>query len=177
MEEVVSGLTSDLPDLPIGVEPNATNVLDLKRLKGAGASELKINVQSANREIFESVCPNLDYDLIWQMLEEGPGIFGENRVCSNVLVGLGESDVAVLDTCRRLARIGVLANLRVLRVGDHNRPRLETLVDLNPVSPDRMLGLASSIAGIFKLHGLDPGNFRTMCFACGCCDITPGSDL
>ena len=59
---------------------------------------MKFNLEAATPGLFAKMCPGLDYDRLWQVLDRSVQVFGKNRVFSNVIVGLGETD-AELETC------------------------------------------------------------------------------
>jgi biotin synthase-related radical SAM superfamily protein len=174
MVKVVEGVRKGLPEVPIGVEPNAVPKEGLERLKAAGADELKVNVQAANPVIFRKVCPGLDWDEIIQCLEDGVEVFGRNNVSSNIIIGLGETEDDIVRILLALARMGVAANIRVLRINQVNREVLEKELgpDIGIKEPERVLRLVEAQRIIFEENGLDPGKFRTMCHSCGCCDLT-----
>lgn len=139
----------------------------------AGASEVKYNVETMDREIFNKVCGDLSLDYILDRLREAVDVFGKNRVFSNFIIGLGESDDSVRDGIETLAQIGVIPVLRPvnphpLRAGDcfTERP-----------SPERLLKLAKLEAEILKKYGLDPGLAKTMCLKCTGCDLVPFIDF
>jgi biotin synthase-related radical SAM superfamily protein len=117
------------------VEPYTDEESDLLVMRRAGADELKLNVQCASKRIFERVCPGLDWQGLWKNLRAGVRLFGRGKVCSNVIIGLGETDREVLATVERLARLGVAANLRPLRTGPLNEKALEKAIGRPPVPP------------------------------------------
>lgn len=165
-------------DAPIGVEPYVIARSDIVRLKDAGANEIKINVQSYDREIFKKVCPGLNYEKILERLSDAVKIFGRGKVASNIIIGLGETDDSILGGSECLAKEGVVATLRALRVTDCNRPSLVgALGELKPVTAERLIFLAREHKKILKKCGLSTLTFDTMCHACGCCDIVPFVDL
>lgn len=161
---------SDL-GLTMGVEPYVTERDQLQRLYEAGARELKVNIQSWDPAIFGIICPGIDQEKIREMLEHGVGIFGRNNVCSNLIIGLGETDDSVLEGIEHLARMGVAVNLRRLHLNDANEDRLKQALDIEPVTRERYLGLREKQKEIFSHHGIDTDRFRTMCFPCGACDL------
>ena len=61
-------------------------------LKDAGANEVKYNLECVDPELFPRVCPGISPQEIVDALEEAVSIFGKNRVFTNIIVGLGESD-------------------------------------------------------------------------------------
>ncbi|AKB58604.1 Biotin synthase-related enzyme [Methanosarcina barkeri 227] len=159
-------------NVPIGVSVYPTEGCSRKFYE-AGASEVKYNVETMDREIFKNVCGDLSLDYILDRLREAVDVFGKNRVFSNFIIGLGESDDSVRDGIETLAQIGVIPVLRPvnphpLRAGDcfTERP-----------SPERLLKLAKLEAEILKKYRLDPGLAKTMCLKCTGCDLVPFIDF
>ena len=155
-------------NLPIGVSIYPREKTP-DRLKELGVCEVKFNLETATPALFEKMCPGLDYDLIWQVLDRSVELFGKNRVFSNVIVGLGETD-AELEACiRKLTAHGVIPVLR----------------PLNPVHG--LLGTprptAERLNTVFAMHeraleeaGLKTREALTMCTCCTGCDLVPGKD-
>jgi biotin synthase-related radical SAM superfamily protein len=167
-----------LPKAPIGVEPYAIHPSDIDALKEAGADEIKLNIESFDPEIFEKVCPDRDYAAILHVINHAGKVFGKNKVCSNIIFGLGESDKTVIEGTRVLANMGAVATLRALRKSEFNVAELErALGRLDPVTADRMLSLAMKQKEVLKEYGLTPVKFKTMCNACLACDIVPFWDV
>lgn len=178
MAGIVRKVRKRLPKTPIGIEPYATRPDEIDLLKEAGADEIKINIESFDRDIFEKVCPNRDYDTILHMVNHAGGVFGRNNVCSNIIFGMGETDENILEGVAVLANMGSVATLRALRRNDYNLDQLEgVLGPLKPVPADRMLKLAKEEKRILRRHGLTTLSFRTMCNACLSCDIVPFWDV
>jgi lipoate synthase len=164
-------------NIPIGVEAYTPDFSDIGRLKDAGADELKINIQSYDRTIFSKICPGLDYNRILKILEYGVEVFGKNNVCSNIIIGMGETDKNVLEGVEKLANMGAVANIRMLRVNRYNRISLEkSLGTVKNVSAERLISLALAQKEILETYHLTT-KFRTMCHACTCCDIEPWRDI
>lgn len=164
------------PGTPIGVEPCIDDPKDIIRLKDAGVTELKINVQAASEDIFKRVCPGQSYSRVFEMIEEA----GKHMpVCSNIILGLGETDEDVINTIERLATLRCTATLRAVRIDDLNRGPLSKALrfEVQPVEPERLIRLAKAQKGIFERYGLDPTRFSTMCHRCLCCDIVPFKDV
>lgn len=177
VEEEVERVLKLLPALkrynvPIGVSVYPTAGCS-RRFYEAGVSEVKYNVETMDPEIFKKVCGDLSLDYILDMLKEAVTVFGKNRVFSNLIVGLGESDSSIVAGVETLARMGVIPILRPvnphpLRTGDCyvERP-----------SPERILKFAKIEAEILKKYGLNPGLAKTMCLKCTGCDVVPFVDL
>ena len=155
-------------DLPIGVSIYPAEKTP-ERLKELGVVEVKFNIEAATPELFTVMCPGLDYDLIWATLDRSVELFGKNRVFSNVIVGLGETDEELESCIRKLTAHGVIPVLR----------------PLNPVA--ELVGTprpsAERLKKIFSLHdraladaGLDARAALTMCTRCAGCDLVPGRD-
>jgi biotin synthase-related radical SAM superfamily protein len=159
-------------DVPIGVSVYPTEGCSRKFYE-AGVSEVKYNVETMDHEIFRKVCGDLSLDDILDRLEEAVNTFGKNKVFSNFIIGLGESDSSVTQGIETLAKKGIIPILRPvnphpLRVGDcfTERP-----------SPERILRLANIEAEILKKYQLNPGLAKTMCLKCTGCDLVPFVDI
>jgi len=177
--EVASAIKKRFPDKPVGVEVYASSERELDMLKKAGVEELKINVEASSPELFAKVCPGLDYQKTWWMLQHGVQLFGWNRVCSNLIVGLGEDENEALCCVDNLAKMGVVANIRPLRITPANRDRLLKALGWAPdkVNKDKLIRLAAEERRILRKYKLDPLLFKTMCLRCGCCDLVPNADI
>ena len=178
-EAVIRGVLTQLPDVVVGVEPPVRSNEDIHRLRAAGATEMKINIQSPEADLLERVCPGWDLARQYDLLEEAVGVFGRGRVTTNVLIGLGESDGSVEDAIERLSSTGVVPTLRVVRVNDGNLGPLTRALGHapEPVGTERHLRLAAVLGGALQRNGLSRDGLRTMCHGCGCCDREPGWDL
>jgi len=99
-------------------------------------------------------------------------VFGRNRVYSNVIIGLGESDADVNREVRRLTRAGVVPILRPfqphpgLKCPDARRPPAE-----------RLVALAERARTYLEDNGLNMQRSLTMCGRCTGCDLAPQVDL
>ena len=178
MAGVVRKVRERLPDAPIGVEPYLTRPDEADLLKDSGADEIKLNIETFDRDIFERICPNRDFDTILHVINHSCGVFGRNRVCSNIIFGLGETDDNVLEGVKVLANMGAVATLRALRRNEYNVDELEkSLGQLTPVTAERMLLLARNEKKILRNHRLSTLVFKTMCHSCLSCDIVPFWDV
>lgn len=171
-------LRKAFPDIPIGLEPYVNSREDLIRLKEAGATEIKLNVESPDKEIFRRVCPDMDSENILARLKDAVEIFGRGMVQSNVIYGLGETDETVLKMIDELSAMGVIPVLRALRSGGLSSESLEAAVGrVEPVSTERAMRLTLKQKEIMTKHGLSSADCLTMCNKCGCCDLVPFVDL
>jgi biotin synthase-related radical SAM superfamily protein len=180
MLEIITKVKTALGEaVPIGVEPYVTELQELDRLHDVGATELKLNIQSYDRNIFELICPGLDFEKILKCIEYGVKVFGRNNVCSNLIIGLGETDEKVIAGIEHLAKMGAVVNLRALRTNDYNIPNLTEAIGHKPepISPDRIFKLAHAQKEIFEKYNLTTTSFKTMCHKCKCCDLVPEHDI
>jgi len=161
-----------LYDLPIGVSVYPTDTSS-EELKQAGATEIKYNVETMDQEIFARVCPGLMLNYILKSLEEAVKIFGKNRVSSNFILGLGESDECVVEGVTRLAEMGVIPNLRP--ISPH--PLRKGEAEVKRPSAERLLKLARITRKVLEENGLRADLAETMCLPCTGCDITPHRDI
>lgn len=158
-------------NVPVGVSIYA--VPDgSEKLKEAGVSEVKYNIEVADSEIFKRVCPELSENDVFDELEKAVSLFGRGRVFSNIIVGLGETDESIEQMIEKLAGIGVIACIRpiyenALRKGEcfMERP-----------SPERLLKLFEIQKRICRKYDLHPEKAETMCSLCSGCDMVPGRD-
>lgn len=110
---------------------------------------------------------------IKESLDEAVEVFGKNRVFSNVIVGLGESDRTILSGIDELAEMGVLPVLRAvyphpLRIGE---------IEMTRPSAERLLDLARYARRALDRNGLRGDLALTGCYLCTGCDLVPGRDL
>jgi biotin synthase-related radical SAM superfamily protein len=172
--DIVKALTKY--NLPIGVSVYPTGDSSV-RLKEAGAVEIKYNVETMDREIFGRVCADMDLDFVLASLEDAVDIFGRNRVFSNFIIGLGESDRTVRAGVETLARIGVIPILRALNLHPLRPDLADVCPDAARPDADRLLALARFEREVLDAHGLRADVAETMCLPCGGCDLVPHWDV
>jgi biotin synthase-related radical SAM superfamily protein len=159
-------------DLPIGVSVYPTDTSS-EELKEAGATEIKYNVETMDPEIFARTCPGLSLEYVLRSLEKAVLIFGKNRVSSNFILGLGESDECVLTGVSRLAEMGVIPILRP--ISPH--PLRKGEVKVERPSAERLLRLARATRKVLEDNGLRADLAETMCLPCTGCDIASHRDI
>lgn len=158
--------------VPIGVSVYPTDDSS-EILREAGACEVKYNVETIDPAIFKKVCPGLSLDYIKKALVHAVPIFGRNHVFTNVLIGLGEKDEAVIGAIEDLAGKGIIPVLR--KVNPHPLRTGEVYVE--NVSGERLLRLAEAERRILDKYGLRTDLALTGCLVCTGCDITPHRDV
>ncbi len=139
------------------------------RLRALGVVEVKFNIEAATEALFAEMCPDLAWNAVWEALSSSVALFGRDRVYSNVIVGLGETDEDLERVMADLAATGVIPVLRPLTPAASlaGRPR---------PSAERLIRLCGIHERILRLAGLDPRRALTMCAACTGCDLVPGRD-
>lgn len=162
-------------NLPIGVSVHPTNDSS-KRLKEAGVDEIKYNVETMDRAIFQQVCigrkgHSLDY--ILKSLGDAVNIFGKNKVSTNFIIGLGETDECVRHGVEYLAKMGVIPVLRPITIPPLRKGELTA----TRPSPERLLKLTKITHEILDKYDLSAEVSQTMCLPCTGCDLTPYRDL
>ncbi|MBP2029852.1 biotin synthase-related radical SAM superfamily protein [Methanohalophilus levihalophilus] len=158
--------------VPIGVGIYPTEG-STKRLRDAGAEEIKYNVETMDRELHDKLCPEQPLEETLNALHEAVEIFGRNHVCSNFIIGLGESDETVEKGIKELITMGVVPILRPASM----HPLREGEVFIDRPTGDRLLRLTKFLREELEKADLDPGAFKTMCLPCTGCDLSPYYDL
>lgn len=179
LAEMTRTLKENHPEFPIGVEAYFEHPYELEMLKNSGADEIKINIEVWPKELFKVMCPKRSRKAILEALEQAVGVFGRGKVTSNIIIGLGETDEEVEEGVVALAKMGVVANVRAIRINGINEPIIREGLEKLPekVSAERLQKLAHIHKAVLEKHGLTTKTFRTMCFSCQCCDIVPMRDL
>lgn len=180
MCQVVEALRREFGDrLPIGVEPYVEEEKHIDMLYDAGADEIKINVESFDPQIYSKVCSEFNYQNNLKMVRYAAKVFGENRVCSNIIIGLGEKEETIDQGAETLAHWGVIASLRPLNLNPLIMQQLQQTLNNKAQRPtaQRLIKHATKHKQILNEKGLDVNKFKTMCLKCTGCDIVPQKDL
>lgn len=159
-------------DLPIGVSVYPTETSS-EELFYAGATEIKYNIETMDPEIFARVCPGLSLAFVLKSLEKAVKIFGKNRVASNFIIGLGETDECIISGVDKLTKMGVIPILRP--ISPH--PVRAGEVHVQRPSAERLLKLSGHVRKALDEQGLRADEAETMCLPCTGCDITPHRDV
>lgn len=158
-------------DIPLGASLKTPTKDQLLRLKEAGTSEIRLNLETYNIKLAKYLMPHKDINEILHSLELAVHIFGKEKVSSNIIIGLGETDNDILDGINRLAEMGILSTLY-----PYDPLGLPDEIFKRP-SANRIYNLAIEHKKILENHHLDPLNAKTMCCACAASHLYPGKDL
>jgi biotin synthase-related radical SAM superfamily protein len=170
----VAGIVRDLKrfGVPVGVSISPFAGVN-QILKDAGADEVKYNLECVDPDLFLQVCPGISRLEIMDALQEAVAIFGKNRVFTNIIVGLGETDETLHRSIDELTEWGVIPVLRA--VFPHPLRARETW--MQRPSAERLLDNAHYLKAALEKNGLDGAAALTGCYRCTGCDLTPGRDL
>src|SRR5665811_943065 len=159
-------------NVPIGVSVYPTR--DSSRiLKEAGANEVKYNVETMDRELYDKYCKKPPLDFTLECLKDAVKIFGKNHVFTNFIVGLGETDDTIEKYYEELAKMGIIPILRAVGVHPLRFGELEA----ERPTAERLLKLTKMARRILDKYGLDARVAKTMCLPCMGCDLNPHVDL
>ena len=162
-------------NVPIGVAVYPTHDSS-RRLKDAGVTEVKYNVETMDRKIFEQVVTGRkghSLDFILDSLRDAVKVFGKNRVSSNIIIGLGETDECVRKGVEYLSKMGVIAVLRPITISPYRKGEISA----TRPGAERLLKLTKMTGDILKKYDLHVEVSQTMCLSCTGCDLTPGRDM
>jgi len=160
--------------IPIGVSTKIPSVEHIRRMKNAGADEIRLNYEVANPKLAKILMPNKKQKDILEALRLSVDTFGINKVSSNIVIGLGESDDDVIKAVELLASIGVIPTLYPYDAIESSNTLTKTFV--RP-SAERLFNLAIAHKSILEKYSLIPQKLKTMCPACAASHIFPGRDL
>ncbi len=168
---IIKQLTREY-DLPIGVSVYPTKDSSAE-LYSAGACEVKYNVETMDPELFRRFCPDLSLPAVLEALDNAVNIFGRNRVSSNFIIGLGESDETVRKGIERLTGRCIIPILRP--ISPH--PLRDNRGTINRPDAERLLRLGNMLRDMLDRQSLCVKKARTMCLLCTGCDLTPHRDI
>jgi len=121
--------------VPISVSCQPFNVEDIHRLINAGAERIGIPLDAATKKVFDRT-KGVDargpykWKKQWKLLEYAKGVFGENKVSTHLIVGLGETDEETVRTIQKCVDMGILPALFAFTpipgtaLGNETRPQI-----------------------------------------------------
>lgn len=158
-------------DIPLGASLKTPSKDHLLRLKEAGICELRLNLETYNSKIARNLMPKKNLNDILYSIEQAVFVFGKEKVSSNIIIGLGESDDDIINGVYRLAEIGALPTLYPYDSID--------MINYNFQRPSakRIYNLAIEHKKILDKYNLNPLGSKTMCCACAASHLYPGKDI
>jgi len=139
----------------------------LEELREAGVDTIGLHIESFDPQVLSSMAP-LKAAIGWNRYEKAwrraVKIFGVNQVSSFLIVGIGESEMSVVEGSEYLADLGVFPFVVPLRPIPGS-----FMEDISPPSPERMISLYQEIAKVLKTKGLKSKDSKAGCVRCGAC--------
>jgi biotin synthase-related radical SAM superfamily protein len=124
-------------------------------------------------ELFRRFCPDLSLHTVLDSLENAVNIFGRNRVSSNFIIGLGESDETVRKGIEHLTGRCIIPILRP--ISPHSLRN--NVRNINRPDAARLLKLGGMLKDMIDRQSLCVDKSRTMCLLCTGCDLAPRRDI
>lgn len=179
ISQFIQQVRKNNPTIAIGVEPTIQSTQEIQTLYDAGATEIKINIQTSTPQQFHCLCPGFSYEHIGDMLEHAVDLFGKGKVCSNIIYGLGETKEELLSCTTYLSTLGVVPTLRLIRTTALIKKELEKRLRRQLVQPsvEYIFDIACNHKNLLEENNLTTKSFQTMCHACESCDIVPFKDV
>ena len=161
--KVASGLPVEVQFEP----PEDLAVLD--EVAGLGIDAVGIHVESFDPHVLAHVAPGkarTGIETYFRTWERAVALFGEGRVSTYVILGMGEDPELTVRQCRRAADIGVYPFIVPLR------PVAGSLMeDLAPPSAEYTERVYRQVAGYLTDRGLTPDNAVAGCARCQACSV------
>lgn len=161
-------------NIPIGASMNSPSFDDIKRLKKAGINELRLNIEIPNEDLAKKIMPNKSINEIYNSINMACDIFGENKISSNIIIGLGETDSDISYGINKLASMGAIATLYPY---DSINVNTKDVAKFSRPSSKRIYELALEHKHILSKYNLNPLELQTMCGSCAASHILPFKDF
>ena len=121
-------------EVPISISCQPLNRKNMQRLAEAGAERIGIPLDAAAKELFDKVKGrSVGGPYVWEeqfkLLGEALDIFGEGKISTHLIVGLGETEREMVEMIQRCVDMGVLPALFAFT------PILGTALENNPQPP------------------------------------------
>jgi biotin synthase len=102
--------------VPVSISCQPLNRRNLRELAGAGAQRIGIPLDAATKHIFDevkgrSVGGPYNWDRQFELLSEAVEFFGNGRVSTHLVAGLGETEKEMIDVIQRCVDMTVLPGL------------------------------------------------------------------
>jgi biotin synthase-related radical SAM superfamily protein len=114
--QILVQAVSHLMNVPISVSCQPLNRKNIHLLANAGVERIGIPLDAATPEIFDRVKGvnaegPYDWQKQWQLLNEAREVFGEGRVSTHLIVGLGETEKEMVTTIQKCVDMTILPAL------------------------------------------------------------------
>jgi len=108
MHEDALELLSELSVLGLPVSVSITPVGEglLEEFKELGVDYIGVGLDAAGEELFREIKPDLSWGKLWRFIDDVVRIFGGGKAMVHIIVGLGETDRKLVETMRRVYKMG-----------------------------------------------------------------------
>lgn len=157
-----ASVLSPLFPVHVQIEPVERSYLEL--LKNAGAETIGVHIETPDEALFRKICPGKEFHAYEDAWKQAVDIFGDNRVSSYVLVGLGETHESMVDGIETMVRGGIIPYVVPFR------PIAGTPLETHSPPPERRVSWYARYAAVkMREYGVDPRKNRAGCVRCGAC--------
>ncbi len=106
----------EVSDLPLSAATGPISPEDMQRLRDAGVDNIGIAIDASTPELFEHIKgqerrSRYRWDSHIESLRKALEIFGEGRVTTHLIIGLGETEAEALDFLKSMYNMGVSVGL------------------------------------------------------------------
>lgn len=114
--QVIVRAVSHFAKVPISVSCQPLNIENMLQLANAGAERIGIPLDGATREAFDrtkgvGAAGPYSWEKQWQLLNQAKEVFGEGRVSTHLIVGLGETDEEMIRTIQKCVDMAIFPAL------------------------------------------------------------------
>jgi radical SAM protein (TIGR04043 family) len=137
------------------------------RLRDAGVVTLGMHLEAVSERVRKRIMPGkaeVPMTVYLEAFEAAVAVFGWGQVTTYILAGLGDSHDEIIETCERVAQLGVYPFV-VPFVPIAGTP----LAGHPPPSAAAMSSLLRDLAGVLARHELSSERVRAGCGRCGAC--------
>lgn len=162
------------PNIPIGISFRICPRGDLLQIKNAGATEIKINIESTIERICNVLSPNQSVSEYFECLNDSIQIFGKGYVMTSFYVGVGETKNEIEKIFDTLGKMGVLSDIKIKRIDEKTKLKLESEFGvIEPPTVEELSRIGMMLKESEIKYDLDSNNTKTLCIACRGCNLVP----
>jgi len=102
--------------VPISVSCQPLTIENMRQLASAGAERIGIPLDAATEEVFDKTkgfgaTGPYRWKRQWQLLKQAKGVFGEGKVSTHLIVGMGETDEEMIRTIQKCVDVAIFPAL------------------------------------------------------------------
>jgi len=104
--EALRTIKSFEPELPVSLAITPVPRSYLEEVKRLGVDALGVGLDTATQALFKKWAKPYSWDLYWRFIERAVEVYGKGNVYVHLITGLGESLRELVDTMKRIYRLG-----------------------------------------------------------------------